>query len=55
MNWDLPKLLTGKLLYVYIATISFYSQIGDEMIRGVSGGEKKRTSVGVELVRKASM
>jgi len=24
--------------------------IGDEMIRGISGGEKKRTSIGVELV-----
>ena len=29
--------------------------IGDEMIRGVSGGEKKRTSIGVELVMKPKL
>ena len=25
-------------------------QIGDEFVRGVSGGERKRTSIGMELI-----
>ncbi len=29
--------------------------IGDEMIRGISGGEKKRTSIGIELVMKPKL
>ena len=29
--------------------------IGDEMIRGISGGQKKRTSVGIELVMKPTL
>merc|ERR1712217_581202 len=29
--------------------------IGDEMIRGISGGEKKRTAVGIELVMKPKL
>ena len=27
-----------------------FVQIGDDLIRGVSGGERKRTSIGMELV-----
>ena len=34
-------------IYNYIHT---YTQIGDDLIRGVSGGERKRTSIGMELV-----
>jgi ABC-type multidrug transport system ATPase subunit len=30
------------------------SKIGGEAVRGISGGERKRTAVGVELVRDAS-
>ena len=29
-------------------------KIGGETMRGISGGERKRTAVGVELVRQAS-
>lgn len=29
--------------------------IGDDMIRGVSGGEKKRTCVGIELIMKPKL
>eukprot|EP00985_Skeletonema_marinoi_P030796 scaffold33937_cov58-Skeletonema_marinoi.AAC.1 len=29
--------------------------IGGELIKGISGGERKRTSVGVELVTKPSL
>ena len=31
------------------------TDIGDEMIRGISGGQKKRTSVGIELVMKPTL
>ena len=31
-----------------VATL--YSQIGTEFIRGVSGGERKRTNIGMELI-----
>ena len=27
-----------------------YFQVGDAMIRGVSGGERKRTCIGIELI-----
>ncbi len=30
--------------------IFFSSQIGTEFIRGVSGGERKRTNIGMELI-----
>lgn len=26
------------------------SKIGDELVRGISGGERKRVSIGIELV-----
>jgi len=29
---------------------SFFFKIGTDFIRGVSGGERKRTSVGMELI-----
>ena len=28
----------------------FYPQLGTEFIRGVSGGERKRTNIGMELI-----
>lgn len=31
------------------------TKIGNEMIRGISGGERKRTSIGVELLTEPSM
>jgi len=31
------------------------TMIGDELIKGISGGERKRTSIGVELVAKPSI
>ena len=30
--------------------IKFTFQVGTELIRGVSGGERKRTSIGMELI-----
>jgi ABC-type multidrug transport system ATPase subunit len=31
------------------------TKIGNELIRGISGGERKRTSIGVELLTNPSM
>ena len=31
-------------------TTFLYFQVGDAMIRGVSGGERKRTCIGIELI-----
>jgi ABC-type multidrug transport system ATPase subunit len=32
-----------------------YTRIGGEMVKGVSGGERKRTSIGVELITDPSL
>lgn len=32
-----------------------HTKIGSELIRGISGGERKRTSIGVELLTNPSM
>ena len=32
-----------------------HSVVGDEEIKGISGGQKKRVSVGMELVKEASL
>ena len=37
----------------HFGAVSFYQfqfQVGNELIRGISGGERKRTSIGMELI-----
>lgn len=34
---------------------SYHSQIGTDLIRGVSGGERKRTNIGMELITDPSV
>lgn len=38
------------MYYNYVIQISSFFQIGTEFIRGVSGGERKRCSIGMELI-----
>ncbi len=35
---------------VQLRQVSFDPQIGTEFVRGVSGGERKRTNIGMELI-----
>ena len=34
----------------YISSLIFYLKVGNEFIRGVSGGERKRVNIGMEMV-----
>ena len=44
------------LISVTIDTISFsLSQVGSQLIRGISGGERKRTCIGMELINSPSV
>ena len=40
------------LIYMYVHTYykMSYPQLGTEFFRGVSGGERKRTNIGMELI-----
>ena len=33
-----------------LISVIFFVKIGNEFIRGVSGGERKRTNIGMELI-----
>lgn len=33
----------------------FIFQVGTEMVRGISGGERKRTNIGIELITDPSV
>ena len=35
---------------MYVVTFDIAYQIGTEFFRGVSGGERKRTNIGMELI-----
>ena len=47
--------LTKKMLTELGLNSCADTMIGGELIKGISGGEKKRSSVGVELVTKPSL
>jgi ABC-type multidrug transport system ATPase subunit len=49
------EVLTGKMLSELGLDDCSDTIIGGELIKGISGGERKRTSVGVELVTKPSL
>ena len=38
------------MLHAYYCAMYFIPQIGTEFFRGVSGGERKRTNIGMELI-----
>ena len=44
------KVFHSSLLYPLIFPLPWCVQIGTEFIRGVSGGERKRTNIGMELI-----
>ena len=47
--------LTNKMLAELGLLDCAHTMIGGDLIKGISGGERKRTSVGVELVTKPSL
>ena len=49
------EVLTDKMLSELGLNDCADTMIGGELIKGISGGERKRTSVGVELVTKPSL
>ncbi len=49
------EVLTEKMLSELGLMDCADTMIGGELIKGISGGERKRTSVGVELVTKPSL
>jgi len=49
------EVLTEKMLSELGLIDCAETMIGGELIKGISGGERKRTSVGVELVTKPSL
>lgn len=49
------KAMVEKMLEDLGLTKCADTYIGDDMIRGISGGEKKRTSVGIELIMKPKL
>ena len=49
------EVLTDKMLSELGLVDCANTMIGGELIKGVSGGERKRSSVGVELVTKPSL
>lgn len=49
------EVLTDKMLSELGLMDCADTMIGGELIKGISGGERKRTSVGVELVTKPSL
>lgn len=41
----------NKVLYVLLTVIvCLQAQVGTQLIRGISGGERKRTNIGMELI-----
>ena len=53
-------MLTAQFLWhtfwtSYLVNLLSMSQVGNDMVRGISGGERKRTNVGMELIIKPSI
>ncbi len=56
---DMPMVEKNKRVDAIIAELGLSkcenTHIGDAKIRGVSGGERKRTNIGVELIQDPSL